>query len=180
MRESRADVLLHPIRMRMIMAVAGRRLTPQQIGAALPEVPQATLYRHLNKLVLAGILQVVEERPVRGTVEKVYALRQAAANLTRDDLANATRDDHMRYFTAFVVELLDHFARDLQQDRLDSVADGVGYRQAVLYLSDQELRDLAVALAGTFQQAAANEPAPGRRRRLFSTIVLPTMDDAES
>src|SRR5687767_2199950 len=52
---SRADLLAHPVRLRIIMALAGEQLTPQQIAAVLADVPPATLYRQINRLAEGGV-----------------------------------------------------------------------------------------------------------------------------
>jgi hypothetical protein len=174
--ESKADLLLHPIRLRIIQAfVPPKRLTAQAIGA----VPLATLYRHLNKLTKGGVLAVVERRQVRGTTEKVYALLAGGAYLTPGDLAEASTEDHLRYFTTFVASLLGDNARYLERDHLDFVGDGVGYRQLPLYLSDEEFTRMVVELNVVLAPLAANGPAPGRRRRLLSTVMMPVEDAPE-
>ncbi len=174
MKSSKANLVLHPIRMRIIQTLIGQRqLTPQQIGEALPDVAQATLYRHINKLVQGGVLVVVAERQVRGALEKVYALPDHAASLGPADLANASRDDHMHFFTTFVATLLNDFARYLERDRIDLLADGVGYRQVALTLSDEEFLQMAAALNAALRPFLELTPAPGRRRRIFTSIVMP-------
>jgi DNA-binding transcriptional ArsR family regulator len=178
---SRADLILHPVRMRLIVALARRQLTARQLSELLPDVPQATLYHHLGTLTRAGLLRVVSERQVRGAVEKVYAVTDDSALLSPADLANATREDHLRYFTIFVTSLIGDFARYLQQDApIDLLADGVGYRQTPFYLSDDELVEAATALNRALLPYFANQPAPGRRRRLFSTILCPDVEAPES
>ena len=92
--ESKTDLIMHPIRIRILLALVDRKLTPLQLGEQLADVPQATLYRHLNKLMQGGLLEVIEERPVRGTVEKVYGLNQnAAAQIVSVNMENASKDD---------------------------------------------------------------------------------------
>lgn len=177
MPASRADLILHPVRLRLLAALARRQLTARQLSELLPDVPQATLYHHLGTLTRAGLLRVVSERRVRGTVEKRYALADDDASLSPADLANASREDHLRYFTIFVATLLGDFARYLQQDApIDLLADGVGYREMPFYLSDDELVQAAVAVNQALLPFLRNEPAPHRRRRLFATILIP---DAE-
>jgi DNA-binding transcriptional ArsR family regulator len=177
---SRADLILHPVRMRLIVTLARRQLTARQLSALLPDIPQATLYHHLGILTRAGLLRVVSERRVRGTVEKVYALAEENASLSPADLANASREDHLRYFTVFVTTLIGDFARYLQQDGpLDLFADGAGYRQTLFYLSDDELVEAATALNRALLPYLANGPAPGRRRRVFSTILYPDIASEE-
>jgi DNA-binding transcriptional ArsR family regulator len=181
MHETKADLLLHPIRLRIIQAfMPPKRRTAQEIGAALPDVPPATLYRHLNKLAKGGVLAIVERRPVRGTTEKVYALLAGGAYLNPDDLATASKEDHLRYFTTFVASLLGDFARYLERGHVDLFADNVGYRQVPLYLSDEEFTHMVVALNVALAPLAANGPGPGRRRRMLSTVVMPVDDVPET
>src|SRR5689334_263466 len=116
-KEIKGDLLLHPIRMRIIQGLVAQELTPLQLAETLTDVPQATLYRHLNKLVEAGIVKVVSERPVRGTVEKVYTVVRGAATLSTTDLLKTSREDHMSYFTAFVATLLHNFSNYLHQEK---------------------------------------------------------------
>jgi DNA-binding transcriptional ArsR family regulator len=171
---SRADLILHPVRMRLIVTLARRQLTTRQLSEALPDVPQATLYHHLGTLTRGGLLRIVSERQVRGTVEKVYAIAEDNATLSQADLAQASRDDHLRYFTVFVATLLDGFARYLQQDAaIDLLRDGAGYKQVPFYLSDDEFVAMVLAFNRALLPYLANEPSPERRRRLFTTILFP-------
>lgn len=172
---TRADLLLHPIRMRIVQTLAGgRRMSPADLAAELPDVPQATLYRQIGALADAGVLAVVEERPARGTPQRVYALVEGGADLAAEDLAAATPEDHLRYFTIFAAGLIGDFGRYLAGGEADLVADGVGYRQLPLELSDQELAELAGRLNAALLPVIGNRPAPGRRRRMLTTILMPT------
>jgi DNA-binding transcriptional ArsR family regulator len=174
MASSRADLILHPVRMRLIVTLVRRQLTARQLSALLPDVPQATLYHHLGMLTRGGLLRIVSERQVRGTVEKVYAIADDDATLSQADLAQASRDDHLRYFTVFVATLLDGFARYLQQEAtIDLLRDGVGYKQVPFNLSDDEFVAMVLALNRVLLPYLANEPSPNRRRRLLTTILFP-------
>lgn len=175
----KADSLLHPIRMRLVQVLAqGRALTPAQLAEALPDVPQATLYRHLQKLAEAGLVTVVSERAVRGARERTYALPASGAVLSQGDVAEASSEDHMRYFTTFVAGLLGEFARYTEGGDVDLARDRVGYRTLPLYLSDDEFDAMAAALSKALQPFAAQGPAPGRTLRHFSTVVMPAADVA--
>jgi DNA-binding transcriptional ArsR family regulator len=181
MATSRADLILHPVRMRLITTLARRQLTARQLSELLPDIPQATLYLHLGTLTRAGLLQVVSERPVRGTVEKLYALAEDNVSLAPDDLANASRDDQLRYFTVFVTTLLADFARYLKQDKpIDLLVDGAGYREVPIYLSDAELVQFATALNRAVLPFLENQPERDRRRRLFATVMIPDVDSADA
>lgn len=175
---AKQDLILHPVRLRILMTIEGRRMTVQEIARQLPDVAQATLYRHVNTLAEAGILQVVAENPVRGTVEKTYALADLhAATLTPEDMRTASKDDHIRYFGAFVGMLTAQFARYLDAvETADPVADGVGYHTHPLYLSDAEMHDLTQRLGALLTEFMQYAPGSERKRRLFSTIFIPDPD----
>jgi DNA-binding transcriptional ArsR family regulator len=80
--------LLHPVRMRVVLALAGGQpMTVQELAERLGDVPIATLYRHVRTLAEAGILVTAGERQVRGTVERSYTLDRDRAGISPADLA---------------------------------------------------------------------------------------------
>ena len=175
----KADLILHPVRLRILTALMGRQMTAQALAAALPDVAQATLYRHINRLAEGGVLVVVEENPVRGTVEKVYALAEDQAHLSAEDMANLSKDDHMRMFTTFVTRLLHDFSHYLEShETVDPAVDGVGYQQIPLYLSEEELGQFAQEINAALLPYVNLEPTPQRRRRIFTSVMMP--DDTPS
>jgi DNA-binding transcriptional ArsR family regulator len=173
----RADLVLHPVRLRIILAFArGRRLTPQQVAAVLPDVPQATLYRQIERLYRGGALAIAAERRIRGAVERTYVLAEGGVLLSPEDLAKSSRDDHLGYFTAFAAGLIAQFQQYLERSDIDLLKDGVGYRQVVLNLTDEELMEMATALNATVGRFLAHESRPGRKRRMLATVLFP-LDD---
>lgn len=172
-----ADLLLHPVRLRIVQAFLGdRALTTSDLRSQLADVPPASLYRHVARLVDAGVLTVVNERRVRGAVERTYVLRVAAASINIDELERMSRDDHRQAFIAFVAGLLGDVDRYLEREDFDPVRDGAGYRLAGLWLDDTEFGDFVRDLARVVQPRLANPPGPGRRRRILGTVLLPGED----
>lgn len=173
---SKLDLILHPVRLRILVVVGDHQRTVGQIASALPDIAQATLYRHINALVEGNILTVTEEKPIRGTVERTYALADAnAASLRADDLARLSKDDHLRYFSIFSASLMASFSQYLDAvDSPDFATDGVGYHLHDLYLSPDEIEEFSGRLRAAI--APYLEPKPNRKRKLFSTIIIPTGD----
>jgi Helix-turn-helix domain len=175
---SSADLLLHPVRLRIVQAFLGdRALTTSQLRAELSDVPPASLYRHVARLVDADVLQVVAERRVRGAVERTYVLRLAAASIRADELASMSAEDHRQAFMAFVAGLLADADRYLQRGSIDPLRDGASYRLAGLWLDDAEFAGMLADLTQVLQPRLANGPRKGRRRRILATVLLPG-DDA--
>jgi DNA-binding transcriptional ArsR family regulator len=174
-----ADLLLHPVRLRIIQAFLGdRALTTAQLAAELRDVPAGSLYRHIALLTKAGVLQVVAERRVRGAVERTYTLRLLAAQIGADEAAAMSPAEHAHAFMAFVAGLLADFDRYLAAGPPDLRRDGVSYRMAALWLTDSEYADFLGDLLAVYQPRLANAPGTGRRRRLVYNVRLPSPDPA--
>lgn len=175
---SPVDVVLHPVRLRIAQAfLGGRSLTTSQLRDALADVPTATLYRQVSTLVEGGVLEIAAEQRVRGAVERSYRLREGAAYVDAEAAAGMSVDEDRQGFLVFVLGLLGEFDSYLAAGDVDLARDGVGYRAHAMHLSDDELAELVADLRAVLLPRLAQEPAPGRRRRLFSTVLLPA-DDA--
>ncbi len=181
------DLAMHPVRMRILTLLSGSQgMTPQQMAERMSDVPQATLYRHINRLANGELLAVAEERPVRGTLEKVYVLntayqRQLIADEEALDAFNRmSRDDHMRYFLSFLLNQLGEFSGYLNsrdEGARDMAADGVGYHTLALFLTDAEFVEFVQALNQALLPFINLEPSADRKKRLFSTIMMPANSD---
>jgi hypothetical protein len=168
-----ADLLLHPVRLRIVQAFLGdRALTTSQLREELSDVPPASLYRHVARLVEAQVLQVVAERKVRGTVERTYVLRLAAASLSPEDVAAMSPQEHREAFMAFVAGLMADADRYLSRRDVDPIRDKVSYRLGGMWLDDAEYDALLQDLARVLIPRAANGPRPRRRRRILATVLL--------
>jgi predicted transcriptional regulator len=169
-----AELLLHPVRLRIVQALLGdRALTTGELAAELADVPAATLYRQVARLADAGVLQVVAERPVRGGVQRTYVLRASAALITADQVSAMSPDELRQAFMAFVAGLLGDVDRYLARGDVDPIRDGASFRLAGLWLDDAEYAAVLQDLVRVLQPAAANAPRPGRKRRILATVLLP-------
>ena len=174
---SRADLILHPVRARIIVEVSGTRITAKELSERMPEIPMTTLYRHINALTEGGILAVVEENQVRGTVERVYALDREATDLTPEELSQMTREDYEQLFTIFVTSLLGDFSRYLdsrEPENIDLVADGLKFGKVKLHLSEAEFEALLVQVYGAIESVIGNESSLDRKPRIASITFIPT------
>jgi hypothetical protein len=172
-----AELLLHPVRLRIVQAFLGdRALTTSQLQAELEDVPTASLYRHVARLVAHGVLSVVAERRARGAVERTYVMRAAAARIGMDEVAAMSTDQHRQAFLAFVAGLIGDAERYLAREDVNPIRDGASYNLAGLWLSDAELTDFARDLYVVVQPRLANGPRRGRSRRILATVLLPAAD----
>jgi hypothetical protein len=168
------DLLLHPVRIRVVHAFAGgRTLTTAELGERLADVPKTTLYRHVGMLAAAGLLEVTGEQRVHGAVERTYRLNRARTRISPEEAAAMTVDDHRNGFAAAVAALLADFNAYLDQPGADPSTDMVGYVHLPLWLSQEELASIAGQVREILVSKVDNTPAPGRRLYLVSPIVFP-------
>jgi DNA-binding transcriptional ArsR family regulator len=169
-----ADLLLHPVRLRILQAFLGdRELTTSQLQDELSDIPPGSLYRHVARLVDAGVLSIVSERRVRGAVERTYVLHSSAATVSADELANMTPDQHRQMFLAYVAGLIGDFDRYLDRGNIDLLRDGVSYRLQGMWLNDGELEELTLELIAVLRPRLENAPDRGRKQWILGTVVMP-------
>ncbi|MFJ8825421.1 helix-turn-helix domain-containing protein [Streptomyces sp. NPDC102467] len=169
-----ANLLLHPVRLRILQTMLGvGELTTAQLRDRLPDVPAASMYRHVATLAQAGIIEVVRERPVRGTVERSYRVRQEQALVDDDARATMTKDDHRNAFAVFSGALMSDFERYLARDDAEPAREGVLYRQGAVWATDDEFAALVQQLEAVIARHAHTEPADGRTRHIISMVLHP-------
>ncbi|MCM3768794.1 helix-turn-helix domain-containing protein [Neobacillus niacini] len=174
MKESKVDVILHPVRMRIIQNLINQQLTSQQMKEMLPDIPQASLYRNIKKLVESEVIHVVDEIPIRGTVEKVYSVHDPnLLTISPDEMNKMSKEEHMGFFIKFIANLMGEYERYLSKEQIDLLADGVSFRQTSLFLTDEEFVEFINDLRMVYAKAAQNKPEKGRRKRTVATIMIP-------
>jgi DNA-binding transcriptional ArsR family regulator len=169
------DLLLHPVRLRIVYALSGDRVrTTTELGALLPDIPKTTVYRHVALLADGGVLEVASEQRVRGAVERSYRLRADRESIDTGAAASMSLDDHRRGFAASMAALHAEFNAYLDAPGAEPFTDLVGYRQGVLWLSDSEFAELREKLGAIVASVVGNGPTADRTPRLMSLIQFPT------
>ncbi len=168
------DLLLHPIRMRIVRAASlDTTLSTAELCAQMPDVAQATMYRHVALLAQHGVLRVASEHQVRGTRERRYELNRELAAIDQDDAERMSKSDHRRAFVAAVSVLIADFEMYLTQADATPSSDSVAYRQIPLWLSTTELHELVHDVTAAIDHARAYRATPSRRLYLLSPILFP-------
>jgi DNA-binding transcriptional ArsR family regulator len=75
--EALVPLLVHPMRVQIVEALVwiGAPLSASDLRQLLGErLTLRCLSYHLNRLVEAGAIEKVSERPVRGTLERLYSI----------------------------------------------------------------------------------------------------------
>lgn len=165
-----AEVVMNPVRQRIfqyfLLHEAG---TVKEIKKALPDVPNASLYRHIKILVEHSILMVVGENRIRGTVESVYQLNKDALAM-EDENGNAVQMS--------LLGICASFARYFARDDADPRKDMLLLTNCTLVLTDEEFSGFLSEIneiALKYMKAEATESSKTRQITLISAPVNESM-----
>ena len=160
------EVVMNPVRQRIFQYLLIHETgTVKEIRKALPDVPSASLYRHMKILTENGILMVVGENRIRGTVESIYQLNKSALEI--DDA------DGVAVQTA-LLGIATAFAKYFSSGHADPTKDLLLMTTCTLTLSDEEFMNF---LSEINQVAVKYMDIPikeGRKTRQITLISAPT------
>lgn len=157
----------------MIQILLGEgALTTRDLHRRLPEVAIATLYRQVSQLAAQGLIEVADDQPTAAG-ERAYRLVPEYARPTPEELAGLTSAEALTAFTVFTSGLIRDFGDYLDAGGADLHGDRVGFAQAPFWASDEEVDALGEALMAAVRGVLGNEPAPGRRHRVLTTVLMP-------
>ena len=120
---ARARLLLHPVRMRIVIALGADDLTTREIQQRMPDVPQASLYRAIAQLAKAGVVEVVKEQRRGGAMERTYHIAPEQGLVKPDDLTSSTPSEFLAIVQTFADLMVGTASRYL-------AATGEGWRDA--------------------------------------------------
>lgn len=128
-----AEVVMNPVRQRIFQYFLLHETgTVKDIKKALPDVPSASLYRHVKILADSSILVVVGENRIRGTVESIYRLNKSALS-AGDESGNAVQMSLLSICAAF--------AKYFSGGNADPERDMLLFTNCTLLLTDGEFSD---------------------------------------
>jgi DNA-binding transcriptional ArsR family regulator len=168
------DLILHPVRLRIITALERDPLTTQQITTALGDVPASSIYRHLRLLLEGNMIRVARIRQVKGIEEKVYELAMENPLLAAGAFEGLGKQELSKYFSIFfgvalnnVNDYLEH-SPDPQWTR-----DQLGFGEFTFYATREEFRHIWDTVWEMLLQAERNLPNEGRVKRKMTVAMYP-------
>lgn len=180
----KSDLIIHPVRFRILRAMGQDLITTQEIADRLPDVPKSSIYRHLKLLLEGDMVIVADTRLVNGIQEKMYELAQRPY-LSADDMADLRAEEHVQYFTTYVMSLLQDFSAYVTDaedkgGQVDMLADRTGYTEVEFYATLAELDQLQVDLKAAILKLVNNPAGNGRQKRKLSVVTHPKRDDVKT
>ena len=97
-----------------------------------------------------GILKIVSERQVRGTIERTYALASDFNADIQKIMERNTSAAYMQMFTQYMMGFARQFQQHCRNTEIDFQHEMSGFSLAPLYLTDEELKELISKLTEIF------------------------------
>lgn len=178
MPSNKANLLLHPVRLRIVTALTGQPLTTAAIQALLPDIPQASLYRQIKLLLDGEMLEVYAENKVNGAIERSYRLRDGQGRLTAEDVQGMSREEHLQFYNIFVASLLEAAGSYLETADLSRIfEDGFSYNRVTIHLSPEEKEGFRQEIGELLMRYISKPPSPERQSYTLASTVIPQQKD---
>jgi len=175
-------VVADPLRVRILETIVLEPRTTKQIAEILGEKP-TRLYHHVDALADAGLIRLVDTRPVRGTTEKYY---QAVARSFRTDPGLFSRsvagDDEARALAGVATTVLNNVTEEVRELILSgydlaSAEDGL-LSYVEVHASEDDIRalhDRLLAILTDLQEMCCDdaEASDAERRYRLSLAWFP-------
>ena len=159
------NVIMNSVRMRIVQyLMINGTATASQLAKDMTEVPKTTLYRHINVLEQAGVISVVDERKVRGTIEKTFAINMEAMETEKDE------DIVLNNAFSFLMNVYGDFVKYFTKEETDPQAEGVFIRTSEFMLKDKDFDKFCKELEGVFEKYKAKS---GDKLRKITIISAP-------
>ena len=161
-----AEIVMNPVRQRIFQYLLVHETgTVKEIRKALPDVPSASLYRHMKILTENAILMVVGENRIRGTVESIYQLNKRALEIEDADGAG---------LQTALLGICASFAKYFSSGHADPKKDMLLMTACTLKLNDEAFMDFLSEINQVAVRYMAIPVKAGSKTRQITLISAPT------
>lgn len=160
-----AEIVMNPVRQRIFQYFLVHETgTVKEIRKALPDVPSASLYRHMKILTEHSMLTVVGENRIRGTVESVYQLNKSALEIDDPDGSAVQMS---------LLSLCASFAKYFSSGHADPKKDMLMLTTCTLTLTDDEFMSFLSELNQLALKYMDTEVSENSKTRQITLISAP-------
>src|SRR5699024_5929681 len=153
-----------------------RGLTPLEMLKLINDGPQATLYRHIQVLFDADIIQVTKEKKVRSVTEKYYVLNEENARVNKEEWNQVSNQEKLDYYSHFQLSMMNQYQDYLAAlEKRENPEDRSIFSLAQLQLDDERYASFQQELQDVMQKyyQASNQQAGDNAVRTVGITIIP-------
>ena len=174
MIEKLMDAFVNPVKSKLLLEIYTRqKMTTTELSAALPDITQATLYRHLNRMLTDGLIEVVEENKIRGVTEKVYGIAFDFDSVGKKLFEKNPSATLLQMFTQYMMAFLQEFKDYSRRGKIDPEKEPFSFTVCPCYASPEEIKDALTKIGEILTPLLQNPSTPDRKMHSFGVILTP-------
>lgn len=167
--------IINPAKSQLLQAINyHEKITAKELAQIVSQLPQATLYRYLNKMVKDGLIKIVAENQIRNVKEKVYGMAIDFEEENKKIAEDKSGESYLNLFQIFTNGLHEDFKKHISEgnaglDRKFAYAFGA----LPINVTDEEAIELYKKVEELLQPYSDNPPTQDRHLRNFALVITP-------
>lgn len=172
--EKLLKVLTDPVSNRILQMIRVReKMTISDILSDNTQIPRATIYRKVEKMLDVGAIEIVDSHKVRGQTENVYAIKEMY-------IANPeTDEDSMKIVTISIMQILDLYTRYFQGGNADVNRDKLFLLNYAISLSDKDFSAMMNDIFKIVDKYQKKKSTPDAKLRSLYLLSAPGGENNE-
>ncbi|MEW9677653.1 helix-turn-helix domain-containing protein [Lentibacillus sp. L22] len=146
-------------------------LSIMQLNDLLEDVPQATLYRHMNSMYEDGLVKVVNTRKTRSGEEKFYAINTETYKIDEEEWNQASYDEKVNFVTFYFMYILQSYKS--YHEIIKEKKDQSTFSIAKLHLDESKFEDFQSELNALFNKYYDEKQNDNSKERTISLVIIP-------
>lgn len=171
--ETLIKILTDPISNRIIQQIRkNQKMTVSGILAATPDIPRATVYRRIERMTAAGVIEIVETHKVRGQTEHTYAVKKIYIT------AKDSGDNSMEILTAAFVQMFNLCSAYFKSGNADAERDKLFVLNYAIPLSDHDFSEMVREIFSVVDRYQSKKIPENAKTRNLYLMSLPAGGEA--
>ncbi len=161
-------ILTDPASNRLIQLIRTKgKMTIADILSESPDVPRATVYRKIEKMLNADVIEIIDSHKVRGQIENVYAIKNIYLSPPKD---NADGMEIMKLTLMQLFGLCDNY---FKSDDADVERDKLFVLNYAISLSDNDFADMLAEMFSILEKYQNKEVTMDSKLRNMYLMSMP-------
>lgn len=167
------QALGHPVRQHVLRLLTREPMTNKQMATRIG-IPPGKLHFHVRELERAGLIEIVEERPKGGVIEKYY--RAVAHNFTGGLLVGEAQAGNVEMFGSALDAARQEYARAVERyGHTPPITSLIHHEARMTEEGARRIQALIEAITGEMTAADSAPDPDGETRSYLFTALFHTM-----
>lgn len=168
MQDKYIKLVMNPIRLRIIQyLMMNERGTTAEIKEELSDIPTTSLYRHMKILLEGGCIEILEEKQLRGTIEKTYGI-------VNEPMGEMNSEKESEIINTGLLSLMASFQQYFSRtETVNAKADKLLFATSTFFASDEEFEQMGEEIQKVIDRCLSNKLGNKRKQRRLSIISSP-------